>query len=165
MHKCRVSFRREPSGGRDEYHFRRTKSSWKQRPGGLDHSRHGNCNWIGGVDHHGNRSLTRKTFALIVLGLFVLLVVVLVSAGVITFFNTEGETGITIDKQKLEETAEEAVQETRQAADALIEKTSEGFEEAGEELRELNQDDASDSAESDVESGEAETTGATPAPQ
>lgn len=106
-----------------------------------------------------------KTFALIVMGLFVLLLVVLVSAGVITFFNTEGETGITIDKQKLEETAEEAVQETRQAADALIEKTSEGFEEAGEELRELNQDDASDSAESDVDSGEAETTGATPAPQ
>lgn len=87
-----------------------------------------------------------KTFSLIVLGLLVLLVVVLVSAGVVSFSNTETETGITIDKQKLEETAEEAVQETREAANKLIEKTSEGFEEAGEELRELDDDHDTDGA-------------------
>lgn len=91
-----------------------------------------------------------RTIILLVLGLMVLLGVVLIAAGVITFRDTETETTITLDKEELCEVTDDVVRDTREAADRAVEKTSRGLERVGQRLRDTTEDER-DADEADDE--------------
>jgi hypothetical protein len=71
-----------------------------------------------------------KAFLLILLAVAVLIGIALFAADIIS-----------VDKQKLKETTDETMRETREAADGIVEKTKQGLEEARQELHEATKDE------------------------
>jgi hypothetical protein len=77
--------------------------------------------------------MTRLMMTVIVI--IVVVGAVMATTGILRFYNTTDETGVTIDKKELKEQTREAVERAGKTGGAVLDKTGETLHEAAEQMR------------------------------